>query len=153
MSVELINSSINSIGISGLQIFYDFNSYSVGGTVINSVQSGNSAYSGQIVGDAARFTGKGSYMFVAPLSRVTRISLGVTDGRRPQKICSFRSIWCRWWWCANWLGAGGAGNRKQAPVWYSRPSGDWGAGWNPTWDTAISGQPWLSVSASQITGP
>ena len=60
MSVELINSSINSIGISGLQIFYDFNSYSVGGTVINSVQSGNSAYSGQIVGDAASFTGTSS---------------------------------------------------------------------------------------------
>ena len=60
MSIELINSSINSIGISGLQIFYDFNSYSAGGTVINSIPSGNAAYSGQIIGDAASFTGTSS---------------------------------------------------------------------------------------------
>ena len=60
MSVSLINKTINDVGLSGLQIFYDFASYSNGGTVINSIASGESAYSGAIIGADVGFTGNSS---------------------------------------------------------------------------------------------
>ena len=59
MSVNLINKTINDLGIDSLEIFYDFSSYS-GGGFINSIESGNSSYSGEIIGDAASFTGTAS---------------------------------------------------------------------------------------------
>tara|TARA_R110000765_G_scaffold399307_1_gene493879 strand:+ start:122 stop:2230 length:2109 start_codon:yes stop_codon:yes gene_type:complete len=60
MSVSLINKTINDLQVSGLQIFYDFASYSNGGTVINSIASGESAYSGAIIGADVGFTGNSS---------------------------------------------------------------------------------------------
>jgi len=60
MSVSLINKTINDLQVSGLQIFYDFNSYSNGGTVINSITSGDAAYSGEIIGADTSFTGNSS---------------------------------------------------------------------------------------------
>ena len=60
MSVSLINKTINDLQVSGLQIFYDFDSYSNGGTVINSITSGEAAYSGEIIGADATFTGSNS---------------------------------------------------------------------------------------------
>lgn len=60
MSVSLINKTINDLQVSGLQIFYDFNSYSNGGTVINSIASGDAAYSGEIIGADTSFTGNSS---------------------------------------------------------------------------------------------
>ena len=47
MSVNLINKTINDLGIDSLEIFYDFSSYS--GGFINSIESGNSLYSGEII--------------------------------------------------------------------------------------------------------
>ena len=43
----------------GPQIFYDFNSYS-GSNVIRSIESGNAAYSGEIVNYSSDFTGQSS---------------------------------------------------------------------------------------------
>ena len=59
MSVEYINRTINELQLSGLQIFYDFNSYS-GSNVIRSVESGNASYSGEIVNFNTAFTGTSS---------------------------------------------------------------------------------------------
>lgn len=46
--------------LSGLQILYDFNSFSGAGTCINSVASGNALYSGLIVNSNTQFTGNTS---------------------------------------------------------------------------------------------
>ena len=59
MSVSYINETINELQISGLQIFYDFNSYS-GSNVIRSIESGNASYSGEIVNYSTDFTGQSS---------------------------------------------------------------------------------------------
>ena len=59
MSVNLINDTINNLQLGGLEIFYDFSSYS-GGNFINSIESGDSLYSGEIVGDVSTFTGQAS---------------------------------------------------------------------------------------------
>ena len=59
MSVEYINKNLTRLGMQGPQIFYDFNSYS-GSNVIRSIESGNAAYSGEIVNYSTDFTGQSS---------------------------------------------------------------------------------------------
>ena len=59
MSVEYINKNLTRLGMQGPQIFYDFNSYS-GSNVIRSIESGNAAYSGEIVNYSSDFTGQSS---------------------------------------------------------------------------------------------
>jgi len=59
MSTYLINKTINDMELSGLQVLYDFDSYS--GGYINSVESGNSLYSGEVKDYLTDdFTGKSS---------------------------------------------------------------------------------------------
>lgn len=58
MSNYLINKTINDMEISGLQVFYDFNSYS--GGYINSIENGNSAYSGEVKNFTSNFSGQSS---------------------------------------------------------------------------------------------
>jgi len=60
MSLFGINYTINDLELSGLQILYDFSSFSAGGTCINSVESGNSIYSGLVVNSSSQFTGNNS---------------------------------------------------------------------------------------------
>lgn len=58
MSLFLINKTIEDLSLSGLKIFYDFESYS--GGHINSIEKGDGQYSGEVVNYSSSFTGQNS---------------------------------------------------------------------------------------------
>ena len=64
MSREALNYYLNTLGITGKAplVFYDFTSYSTDGAdyFVDSMESGNTTYSGQITSNVASFTGNNS---------------------------------------------------------------------------------------------
>lgn len=58
MSQYLVNKTINDLSFSGLKVYYNFDSYN--GAYINSIESGDSAYSGQVINYNSNFTGSQS---------------------------------------------------------------------------------------------
>jgi len=80
MSVLGVNYELNSAGISGLQIFYDFTSFSDGFNCIDSVASGNPQYSGEIINASADFRDNraGSGFFTDQHIEIQNVS-GITN--------------------------------------------------------------------------
>ena len=58
MSISSINTTLSDLGVTSLQVLYDFSSYS--GSYINSVANGNGQYSGEVIGFDTSFTGQNS---------------------------------------------------------------------------------------------